>query len=166
MQLVKRLRPRNLPPLSEEQIFRWAKAHFSRTGKWPHNKLDKLKDAPGETWIAIDIALVRGTRGLAGESSLAQLLDQRGEKQNPQRRLPLTVKQVLALADKFHKAHGYWPYKDSGPIEDLPGQSWMTIEKALNRGTRGLPSGRTLAGLLNEHRGIFDGRRRRLKRIP
>ena len=158
--------PRNVPALSEEQIFRWARAHFKRTGKWPQLSSGKVKDAPVETWNAIDMALARGTRGLPAGSSLAQLLDQRGAKSNPQRRPPLTVKQVLALADKFYAAHGYWPYDDSGPIDDLPGQTWMTIEKALNRGTRGLPGGRTLAGFLNEHRGIFGGRRGRPKRIP
>lgn len=150
--------PRNVPLLTEEQIFRWARAHFKRTGKWPHLSSGPVKDAPGETWTAIDLALARGTRGLPGGSSLAQLLDRQGVKRNPQRRPALTVKQVLALADAFFRSHGHWPYRDSGPIDGLPGEKWMAIDKALRRGKRGLPGGKTLAGFLNEHRGIFDGR--------
>lgn len=42
----------------------------------------------------------------------------------------------------------------------------MAIDKALRRGSRGLPGGKTLAGLLNEHRGVFEGRSRRLPRVP
>lgn len=158
--------PRNVPLLTEEQIFRWARGHFRRTGKWPKGTSGSVRDATGETWAAIDLALARGTRGLHGGSSLAQLLDCRGVKRNYQRRAPLTVTQVLALADAFFKSHGHWPYRDSGPIEKMPGETWMAIDKALRRGSRGLPSGKTLAGLLNQHRGIFGGHSRRSKRIP
>ncbi len=156
--------PRNVPGLNEEQIFRWAKAHYRRTGQWPMLNSGPVKDARGDTWTAIDLALARGTRGLPGGSSLAQLLDRHGVKRNPLNRPALTVKQVLALADAFFKSHGHWPYRDSGPIDELPGETWRTIDKALRRGSRGLPGGRTLAGMLNEHRGIFAGRSRRLKR--
>ena len=41
----------------------------------------------------------------------------------------------------------------------------MAIDKALRRGSRGLPGGRTLAAFLNRHRGIFGGRSRRLPRV-
>ena len=78
--------PRNVPALSEDQIFRWARVHYKRTGSWPHLKSGKVKDAPGETWTALDLALARGTRGLPGGSSVAQLLASRGVKRNPQKR--------------------------------------------------------------------------------
>lgn len=158
--------PRNVPAMSERQIFRWAREHFKRTGEWPKLNSGVVKDARGESWNAIDLALSRGTRGLPGRSSVAQLLDSRGVKRNPQRRPSLTVRQVLALADRFYKTHGHWPYLDSGPINGLPGETWRAIDKALRRGSRGLPGGLTLAGLLNKHRGIFDGRSRRLPRVP
>ena len=77
--------PRNVPPLSEERIFAWARSHFNRTGHWPKGHSGPIQDARGETWEAIDLALARGKRGLSGGSSLAALLDKRGVKRNAQR---------------------------------------------------------------------------------
>jgi len=152
--------PRNVPALSEDQIFRWARSHHNRTGRWPHLDSGKVKDAPAETWSALDLALARGTRGLRGRSSVAQLLASRDVKRSPQRRPALTVRQVLTLADRFFQAHGHWPhFFDSGPIDELPGDTWLTIDKGLRRGRRNLPGGRTLAGSLNKHRGILAGGR-------
>src|SRR5262245_18247340 len=62
--------PRDLPLLSEGQIWRWAQAHRRRTGDWPRVKSGAVRGAPGETWNGIDRALTRGRRGLAGGSSL------------------------------------------------------------------------------------------------
>src|SRR5579864_9398709 len=58
--------PRNLPPLNELEIVRWARAHFQRTQKWPNLHGGPIDDATGETWFAIDFALRRGTRGCLG----------------------------------------------------------------------------------------------------
>jgi hypothetical protein len=158
--------PRNVPALREEQIFRWARSHFKRTGRWPHLDSGNVKDAPGETWAALDIALTRGTRSLPGGSSLAQLLASRGVKRNPQKLPPFTVSQVLALADQFFSSSGHWPYPNSGPIDDLPNETWMAINKALERGSRGLPAGWKLPSFLDKHRRIYGNRSRRPKRIP
>lgn len=158
--------PRNIPKLSERQIFAWAKAHYNRTGHWPTLESGPVKDAPGETWMAIDIVLSRGTRGLPTGSSLARLLDTLGVKRNSQRRPPLTEKQILAAADAFFRLHGHWPYLDSGPIDGLPGETWKTVDRALRRGSRGLPRRMTLASFLNKYRAIFEGRSRRLPRLP
>jgi hypothetical protein len=157
--------PRNVPSLTEQQIFSWAKAHFERTRQWPRENCGPVRNAPGETWAGIDLALRRGTRGLPGGSSLASLLDNHGVKRNPQKRPPLTIKKILESADAFHRSHGHWPFRDSGPIEGLPGETWATIDRALSRGLRGLAPGKPLATLLNEHRGIFGGRTRRLPRV-
>lgn len=157
--------PRNVPPLTERKIFAWARAHHRRNGQWPRDISGAVQDAPGETWAAIDLALARGTRGLPGGSSLAQLLDARGVKRNPQRRPRRTEKQILAAADAFFTTHGHWPYEDSGPIDELPGETWGAMDKALRRGTRGLPGGMSLASFLNKRRGIYGGRSRRRKRL-
>lgn len=157
--------PRNVPALNERRILAWTRAHFKQTGKWPGGNSGPVCDAPGETWAAIDLALSRGKRGLPGGSSLARLLDARGVKRNSQKRPALTEDQILALADAFFQAHGYWPYRDSGAIDGLPGETWQSIDKALRRGSRGLPGGTTMAAFLNEHRGIFRGQTRRLPRI-
>jgi hypothetical protein len=94
------------------------------------------------------------------------LLDAQGVKRNPLKRPPLTERQILVLADAFFKTHRHWPYRDSGPIAELPGETWSTIDRALRRGSRGLPPGSSLASLLNRHRAIFGGRSRRPRRIP
>src|SRR5204863_9467314 len=72
---------------------------------------------------------------------------------------------ILALADAFHKAHGHWPYKDSGPIDGCPGETWYTIDRALERGRRGLHGGKSLSYFLNQHRGIFGVQKRRPPRL-
>lgn len=67
-----------LPPLSEQQIIDWAKAHFQETGHWPSPKSGKAADSNGETWRTIERALANGTRGLQGGTTLTKLLRQHG----------------------------------------------------------------------------------------
>jgi hypothetical protein len=57
-----------------KQIRAWAKAHRNRAGAWPGDRSGPIPEAPGETWKAVQMALVHGLRGLKGGSSLAQLL--------------------------------------------------------------------------------------------
>jgi hypothetical protein len=64
----------DLPELTEEVIVAWAAAHHERTGQWPSEASGPIVDAPGETWKAVNLALFQGLRGLAGGSSLYQLL--------------------------------------------------------------------------------------------
>jgi pyrroloquinoline quinone (PQQ) biosynthesis protein C len=63
-----------LPPLTLKQIRVWANTHCQRTGCWPTAKAGAIADAPGETWLAVDMALRHGRRGLPGGLSLARLL--------------------------------------------------------------------------------------------
>jgi hypothetical protein len=63
-----------LPPLTVDQILRWADAHQERLGGWPNKKSGFVHDAPGETWMAVEMALSHGQRGLPSGSSLAMLL--------------------------------------------------------------------------------------------
>jgi hypothetical protein len=62
-----------LPRLTLKQIRAWAKAHRGRTGAWPGDTSGPIPEAPGETWKAVQMALVKGLRGLKGGSSLARL---------------------------------------------------------------------------------------------
>src|SRR5262249_37154304 len=66
--------PMALPPLTEDEILRWADLHCQRTGAWPQRRTGRVADAPEETWAGVDNALRYGRRGLPGGSSLAQLL--------------------------------------------------------------------------------------------
>ena len=157
--------PGNVPPLNEREILAWAQAHFQRTKKWPTLSDGAIRDAPSETWAAVDLALARGRRGLPGGSSIAQLLAARGVKRNPQRLPRLAPAQILDWADAFFQAHGHWPYRESGPIVESAGETWLSLHKALQRGSRGLAGKSTLAAFLNAHRGIFRGKSRRPKRL-
>jgi len=144
----------NLPTLTEEQVLKCADAHHERTGKWPNQKTGPIAEAPGETWLAVNIALGLGLRGFEGGSSLAKLLKEKRGARNKADLPPLTVEQILAWADA-HRAHtGNWPTQYSGSINDTPGESWAGVNSALRRGYRGLPAGVTLAKLLAEHRQV------------
>jgi hypothetical protein len=68
---------RALPGLTEEQILAWAEAYYRQTGSWPNKDSGPIENAPSETWNGIQIALLRGRRGLAGGSSLARLIKER-----------------------------------------------------------------------------------------
>jgi hypothetical protein len=65
---------RNLPPLSVNQILRWADDRHRRTGKWPTRRSGVIRAAPSESWRAVSMALEKGYRGFPGGSSLTQLL--------------------------------------------------------------------------------------------
>ncbi len=155
--LMEKLGVRNradLPSLTFELILRWADAHHQRIGEWPTRSSGTVLAALGEKWGAIDIALVKGHRGLPGGSSLPQLLAENRGARN-QAELPrLTTELILKWADAHHKRTGQWPKSDSGAVFDAPGESWANIHAALTQALRGLPGGSTLAQLLAEKRGV------------
>ena len=138
---------------TEEQILRWADAHHEQTGLWPKAESGDIPEAAGERWKNIDVALQQGQRGLPGGSSLPKLL---AERRQVRHRFgsPLTVEQVLTWADEHHKRTGSWPKADFGPIPESPGETWRSIDRALQRGTRGFATGSSLAKLLEEKRGV------------
>jgi hypothetical protein len=140
------------PRLSIKRIIAWAKGHKRRTGKWPTHASGPIQDAPGETWLAIDMALSKGRRGLRVGSSLARLLARHCGVRNPQQPPRLSFAAILRWADAYFARHGKRPTRDSGPIREAPGETWMAVHKALQSGRRGLPGGSSLAKLLDEQR--------------
>ncbi len=70
-----------------------------------------------------------------------------------QDRPPLTVNDILKLADRHKKLAGRWPNKSSGNANSR-GDTWMHFDHCLRRGKRGLPSGLSLAQLLSKHQGV------------
>src|SRR5438128_75407 len=72
-----------LPPFEVRQILAWADAHHRRTGDWPSRTSGSILEAPGETWMAVDMALHHGKRGLPGGSSLVLLLAQERGRRAP-----------------------------------------------------------------------------------
>jgi hypothetical protein len=64
------------PELSIVEILAWADAHHAAHDAWPTTDTGPVASVPGETWGSIDGALKKGTRGLAGGTSLSRLLDE------------------------------------------------------------------------------------------
>ncbi|MBM3825089.1 MAG: hypothetical protein FJ404_19795, partial [Verrucomicrobia bacterium] len=98
-----------LPPLTEEQILKWADAHHRQTGEWPKVKSGAIPDTNGEKWVNIHAALSIGIRGLPGGSSLAQLLAEKRGGRNIQALPVLTINQILEWADARHRQTAEWP---------------------------------------------------------
>lgn len=143
-----------LPSLTEDQILIWADAHWRRTGAWPSDRAGSVHAMTRENWSAVDAALRRGHRGLAGGSSLARLLVERRGTRNLQDLPPLLEEQILAWADAHHDRSGPWPKYRSGPIPEAPGETWAAVDAALCKGQRGLLGGSSLARLLAKRRGV------------
>jgi hypothetical protein len=142
-----------LPPLSEEQILKWADAHRQRTGSWPTFKSGTILDSAGDKWMHIHIALQQGGRHLPGGSSLPKLLAEHRGVRNRKDLPHYTVEQILAWADAHRARTGAWPSAASGAIADAPGETWGAVQNALRGGRRGIPGGSSLAQLLAEKRG-------------
>jgi hypothetical protein len=137
--------------LTVERVLAWADAHRLRTGRWPHTRSGRVRGVTGQSWQALNLALVRGCRGLPGGSSLARLLEERRGRRNQARAPRLTIRQVLAWADAYRARSGRWPTPRCGSVHGAPGETWLAISSALWAGNRGLRGGETLAQLLRRH---------------
>lgn len=146
----------SLPKLTESEILEWADVHRQETGKWPNKNSGSLPN--GETWMGIDAALKRGSRGLSGGSTLAQLLAERRGVRNVRELAELTEQQILKWIDAHKERTGEWPSKTSGAVVDAPGETWSGIDAAMRVGRRGLDGGSSLARLLAEKRGVRNVR--------
>jgi hypothetical protein len=145
----------DLPRLRRNQIIRWAKAHFRRTGQWPTTNSGTIPEAPEETWAMVDAALNQGQRGLGRPgSSLAKLLAEAVGKVNIQDMPPLSRRKILDWADAHYQRTGTWPNTTSGSVTEAPGERWDLIDNALRIGRRGLPGGSSLLQLLAKKRGV------------
>jgi hypothetical protein len=131
-----------LPALSVDRILAWADAHHAATGKWPTKGCGAVPDAPGEKWSAIDGALYMGCRGLPGGSTLRRVLNEHRPGRNT-----LTLETIRAWGEAHHAATGRWPDPRSGAVAGAPAEKWSSIERAVRKGSRGLPGGMTLARL-------------------
>jgi hypothetical protein len=156
---AERARAASVRPLGLDQILRWAEQHHSRTGAWPGPKTPGIiPGSDGEKWKNVDEALRSGWRGLSAGSSLVRLLAERCGARYRNVRPPLTIEQILAWADAYHKRVGRWPMAMSGPIREANGETWSAVAHALRGGYRGFPGGLSLAVLLADRRGVRNPR--------
>src|SRR5262249_23139602 len=51
---------KNLPPYTVPQILSWADSYYKRNRRWPTRDAGPVEDAPGETWTAVEVALIHG----------------------------------------------------------------------------------------------------------
>jgi hypothetical protein len=95
-----------------------------------------------------------GCRGfpVLAKLTLARVLAEYRGVRNPKRLPPFSIAQILAWADAYYERTARWPTETSGPISEAPDETWLRVEAALRIGVRGLPSGSSLARLLNMHR--------------
>jgi hypothetical protein len=146
------------PRLTIPQVLAWADAYRTRTGRWPTASSGPCLEAPGEHWNTLMWAVSEGARGLPGGSTFAQLLIKHRGHPSKRHAPSLSIPQMLAWAEAFHTRHGKWPKSYSGPVADAPGETWLGIQSALVRGLRGLPSGSSLARVLEKLRGTRAAR--------
>ena len=140
-----------MPPLTVEYILALADEHHRQTGSWPNVNSGPIKGAPGDSWLRIDSALQKGTRGLPGRLTLAKLLMENRGVWRRQYRPRLTKKQILAWADEHHRRHGQWPTRGSGNVDGQQ-ETWAAVDSALKVGRRGLPGSSSLAKVLAARR--------------
>jgi hypothetical protein len=144
--------------LTIAQILKWADLHQLRTGEWPTSRTGPILDQPDRTWESVQTALIKGTCGLPGGSSLHQLLVAKRRAKDPRLTVPdLTLPQVLKWVDSHWARTGRWPHRDDGSVADCPQISWGTIDRRMRRGELLLPRGTTLATWLRDVRGVWDG---------
>jgi len=143
----------NPPGLELEQIMLWAREHHAQTGQWPSRKSGPIPGAGGETWWTIDDALKKGSRGLSGGPSLADLLADNGLLCRRTRGLSFSEDRILEWADSYHAQHGVWPQASSGPIPESKRATWTRVDRSLRLGFYGLPGGSSLTKLLERCRG-------------
>jgi hypothetical protein len=142
------------PRLTIPQVLAWADAYRARTGRWPTCSSGRCLEAPGEHWASIVSAVKEGHRGLPGGSTFTQMLIKYRGHRSKGYAPKLLIPEILAWAEAFRARHGEWPKKNSGPVDEAPGETWSSIDAALHRGNRGLPGGSTLARLLKGERGV------------
>jgi hypothetical protein len=141
-----------LKRLSHRQILAWADAYRRRTGSWPTSKSGAIKGAPGETWSGVNAALRSGRRGFPGGDSLPRLLARHRGVRNPKDPPELTADIILEWAKNYHRRHGVWPTRKSGPILQAPGETWAMIDRALRHGNRSLRGRSSLFKLIYRFR--------------
>ncbi len=141
-----------LPRLTEEQVLAWADAHHRR-----HGRLARLALRPDHR---------RGGRNVVGRLRRPPYRPPRPSRRlvagpasgrtprrsPPEPAAPAHPATGSRLAQAHRRRTGAWPTPATGPVLEAPGETWQGIHSALCEGHRGLPGGRTLAGLLNRRR--------------
>jgi hypothetical protein len=139
---------RNQPRLTVREILKWADNYYARKWRWPTASSESITGTSHERWVNVNAALKYGLRGLPGGSSLAKLLAARRHHRNLACLPPLPEREIVEWARRHHRRYGRWPNQNSGPVDDVPGETWKNVHDALRRGGRGLKGGCSLPRFL------------------
>ncbi len=137
------------PRLTYDKILAWVDSHYAFTNKWPHDRDGEIADAPSETWLGVNFAMVRGTRGLEPGLSLAALLQQKRGIRSKRYAPGLNTETILKWADAYYERTGKWPVSNSGGLVESPDDSWnapypLRFKRAIGVYQADLPSANCL----------------------
>ena len=142
------------PPLTEEQILGWADAFYEKNGKYPSPHSGKVREGSGDKWMALDMALKLGLRGLPGGTTLSRLIAANRVVHVDRTRKKITFDQISEWVDAYHARTGEWPQGESGEIPEAPGETWRKIDSLIRRRTSQDDEPLSLAKYLHKTRGV------------
>ncbi|MCB1563851.1 MAG: hypothetical protein KDJ75_09780 [Alphaproteobacteria bacterium] len=97
--------------LSESFIFEHCLRYLKKHKSWPGAESGSIDDIHGENWKRWDGLLIRGQRGLQGDSSIAKLIHSK----------------IAEQAQKFKDTTGTPPNRQSGPLPDYPNTTFEQV---------------------------------------
>ena len=104
--------------------------------------------------MGVEMALSHGNRGFPRRNVLGHVAAQKRRGSEPLDEAQFHCRENPGLGRRISCKTGKWPTIASGPIPEAPGDTWNAVNKALNRGGRGLPGGFSLPELLAVERGV------------
>lgn len=125
--------------LSEELICSWIKKHIDThdKDKKPTKRSGIIEFAEGDyyglTWGSVDSALHRGSKGLQGGTSLADLIEKNFGIINPKSIPVLSEEKILYHAKKFKDKHGRKPHCNDGDVDGVENLTWRNIDGHLRQ---------------------------------
>jgi hypothetical protein len=113
----------------------------------------------GEQWRDVKIRVLECRRSNVYSDRMAIAPSTGRWKRRPRRlrvmpKPPLSVPQILDWADAHFKRNRRWPTAKSGRVREALDDTWLSVDKSLRVGRRGLDGGSSLARLLSKHRGV------------
>ena len=158
----------NLPELTTTLILEWVSQYKEKYGEKPTRSSGIIefvcKKYEGITWAIVNAALEQGARGFPGGSSLPKLLQKKMNLKNNMNLPKLTTTLILEWVSQYKEKYGEKPTRSSGIIEfassEYKGITWLSVDAALKRGSRGLSKGSSLARLIEEYLQIKSGTRK------
>ena len=103
-------------------------------------------------------AIYKGRGGFPGGSTLTRLLAEHLGDRILGNSSPLSIPQILAWGNAYRVRTGRWPSPRSGPVAEVPRETWCAIQFALGEGLRGLTGGSSLARLFIQERKASEAR--------